>query len=90
MTCDPREALYLADTFTHQFRQNHDPASVIGYGITRKQNHGFVVLEWQDTVPTTFMRQLDEDHEVEHYVIYEVALYYFEDNTPATELPSLR
>lgn len=77
--CHWQDAHAMADAFSTQFQDSSSKASVLAHGSTNKptiQGIGFIVIEWEGNAPTEFLHQLDINHDIIDYAVYEVPSYY--------------
>jgi hypothetical protein len=77
--CRWQYAHSIADAFTAQFHDSHVRATVLAHGSTAKPiapTMGFVVIEWEESVPAEFLHQLEIDQDVTDYAVYAVPTYY--------------
>lgn len=72
LTCNPRWVRSLADEITDVLIEQHAEATILLYGITTKQKEGFLVIEWEETVPNAFRERMAHDQDITDFVIYDV------------------
>jgi hypothetical protein len=69
----PLDQLHLVvAAFETQFEAQRDAVTVLDFGASYKQEHGYLVLEWGDEVDPAFIDQLTADSQVTDFSIYNV------------------
>jgi hypothetical protein len=73
IVCPQQRAYLIGEALQRQFEREQEPATVVQYGTTDKQEQGFVVLEFAEVVPVPFLASLKVRPDIVDHTVYTVA-----------------
>ena len=74
VTCTKRYVTTIVEEFSDHFTAI-DGAKLVLYGITNKEQVGFILTQWTIPIPEPFTERLRTDVDVIDYMPYDAALH---------------
>ena len=74
VTCTKRYLTTIVEEFSDHLTAI-DGAALVLYGITNKEQVGFILIKWTTPIPAPFTERLRTDTDVIDYIPYDAALH---------------
>ncbi len=72
ITCKWDQLQSMVQALEEQFEAQKEETAILDWGTSYKKETGYIVLEWEDEVDSTFIAQLTADNNVEDFSVYTV------------------
>ncbi len=73
VTCTRRQLNTIVEEWTDWF-DAYGGAKIALYGVTELEKVGFILLQWSQPIPESFIQRLRTDDDIIDYVPYDAAL----------------